>query len=57
MKLTPKEKEICKKYRARDSHGRVHCYECPLKIDEQFYICYATIDGKAEEAKELKRYI
>lgn len=55
MKLTPKEKEICKIYKARDKDGYVHCKECPLVIRPYDLICYANIDGRTKEAKELKR--
>lgn len=55
MKLTPKEKEICKKHGARDKDGYVHCDECPLVIRPYDFICYANIDGRTKEAKELKR--
>ena len=27
---TDREEKICKKYGARDSNDKVHCYECPL---------------------------
>lgn len=58
MKLTEKEKEICKKYGTQDKEGNVHCGDCPLNILDSYYglECYATIDGRTKEAKELKRY-
>lgn len=58
MKLTKAEKEICKKYSARDSEGFVHCDECPLNILDSYYglECYATIDGRSVTARGLKRY-
>jgi hypothetical protein len=56
MKLTPKEKEICKKYSAYDETDHVHCHECPLCLDKRYAICYANIDGRTSEAKKLKRY-
>lgn len=58
MKLTEKEKEICKKYGKQDKEGNVHCGDCPLNILDSYYglECYATIDGRTKEAKELKRY-
>ena len=55
MKLTPEENEICKEYGARDKDGYVHCNECPLVIRPYDLICYANIDGRTKEAKELKR--
>lgn len=59
MKLTPIEQEICAKYSAYDETGHVHCNECPLNICNSYILgleCYATIDGRTKEAKELKRY-
>ncbi len=58
MKLTPKEKEICRKFSARDKDGYVHCHDCPLSIPGGPYdcTCYANIDGRTAEAKQLKRY-
>ena len=56
MRLTPKEQEICKKYSARDNKGNVHCDKCPLVIDRFDLICYANVDGRTTEAKEVKRY-
>ena len=58
MKLTEKEKAICKKYSARDEEGLVHCGECPLSLNhpESWDItCYANIDGRTAEARALKR--
>lgn len=34
MLLTEREKEICKKYSACDENGRVHCAECPMRINK-----------------------
>ena len=58
MKLTEKEKAICKKYSARDEEGLVHCNECPLSIgtpETWDFTCYANIDGRTAEARALKR--
>ena len=57
MKLTPAEKAICQKYSAYDKSGHVRCNLCPLMISEYYLLCYANIDGRTREAKELKRYI
>lgn len=42
--MTKKEKEICRKYSARDENGKVHCNECPLVIDHRNCICKAAVD-------------
>lgn len=55
MKLTLKEQEICDKYRAFDKSNRVHCNKCPLVISRAALMCYANIDGRTKEAKNLKR--
>ena len=57
MKLTPKEQKICDEYSKFDEkEKKVHCGDCPLNIDHQLCICYANIDGRTSEAKQLKRY-
>lgn len=61
MKLTEKEKEICKEYSQPDDEHICHCYECPLNlhnIDSWRFgslACYATVDGR--KAKGVKRYV
>ena len=55
MKLTPKEQAICDEYSKRDEDGKVHCHECPLCIDHLYALCYATIDGRTTEARQLER--
>ena len=63
MKLTEKEQEICNEYSKPDPTTRlVRCKECPLSLHKQdpwlwdCLDCYANIDGRSREAKELKRY-
>lgn len=56
MKLTPKEQEICDKYSAYDETGHVQCKKCPLVLDAKYCECYAAIDGRTKEARDLKRY-
>ena len=40
--MTPEEKEICKKYSAKDNNGYVHCKECPLVVDAGACLCKAN---------------
>ena len=40
--MTRKEKEICRKYSARDENGLVHCKECPLVVDSDGFMCKAN---------------
>ena len=58
MKLTEKEQKICDIFSQKDETGKVHCFECPLSLVDTVapYTCYATIDGRTEEAKKLKRW-
>ena len=56
MKLTKAEQAICDKYSKRDGNNKVHCSECPLVISVRDCECYATIDGRTKEAKELPRF-
>lgn len=36
MLTTEKQKQTCEKYRAKDKNGKVHCYECPLRLPQVF---------------------
>ena len=51
MKLTPKEKEICKEYRKRREDGKVSCSECPLILDNRLCLC-----KKNATKQEYKEY-
>ena len=46
MRLTPKEKEICKQYSKRDENNLVHCYECPLVISHIDCSCKANVSKR-----------
>ena len=52
MKLTKAEQKICDKYSKRDTNGQVHCYECPLVLDEHEIMCKANATRK--DMKEFK---
>ena len=52
MKLTKAEQKICDKYSTRDTNGRVHCYECPLVLNEHELMCKANATRK--DMKEFK---
>lgn len=34
MLTTEKQRQTCAKYSVRDSSGKVHCYECPLRLTQ-----------------------
>ena len=55
MKLTKNEQKICDEYGAYGEDGKVRCGECPLCINRRDNLCYANIDGRTKEAKELER--
>lgn len=58
MKLTENEMAICREYSKRDIEGLVHCNECPLSLGDPAiydFTCYANIDGRTKQARELKR--
>ena len=55
MKLTPREQAICDEYSKRGEDGKVHCVDCPLVVEYLDRICYANIDGRTTEARELER--
>lgn len=56
MKLTPKEKAICKQYGedALKKYGTTNCDICPLCIDAHWLMCYANIDEDSIEAQEVR---
>ena len=57
MKLTKKEKEICKKYSTYDKNNKVHCKECPLALHEfnwDYGRCKATLTKKEWEKEHKK---
>ena len=53
MRLSIKEKRICRKYSTIDREGFVHCRECPLVIDRRYALCKAT--ATKEEYKEYMK--
>lgn len=50
MKLTTEQETVCKVFGRRDKHGRVHCKECPMRLDDMFAVCLKVVNKK--EAKE-----
>ena len=49
--------KTCEKYSKRDGNGLVHCYECPLVVDKQQFLCKMNshYDRKTKEW-ELNTY-
>jgi len=54
MRLTPKEREICKQYSKRDENNLVHCYECPLVISLRDCSCKANVSKREYDDFERK---
>lgn len=52
MKLTDKEKEICRKYSARDKYGYVHCYMCPLIRHSDVSDCTCKANAHYDEKEK-----
>lgn len=46
MRLTKKEKKICKQYSRYDESGYVHCNQCPLVLNANCCICKKNISAK-----------
>lgn len=53
MRLTPREKAVCREYSARDEEGKVHCNDCPLRIEVGE--CKATVTAKEWKKWEKER--
>jgi hypothetical protein len=53
MLSTDNDRETCREYSARDAQGRVHCYECPLRVDTDYsdVACKATFHYDDEEKR------
>ena len=39
MLKSERQKNICRKYSARDKDGYVHCNDCPLVVDRKYHMC------------------
>ena len=53
MLLTEHDRKTCQKYGACDAQGRVHCNECPLRVDTDYSdaACKATFHYDDEERR------
>ena len=51
MLKSERQEHICRKYSARDDDGYVHCNDCPLVVDQRYYMCRANshYDRKSKE--------
>ena len=57
MELTKKETEICRDNSVRNRKGVVNCSKCPLLIDRDKFMCYATVSDEEAEELGLKRFL
>ena len=39
MLKSERQKNICRRYSARDKDGYVHCNDCPLVVDRKYHMC------------------
>lgn len=51
MLKSERQKNICRKYSARDKDGFVHCNDCPLVVDRKYHMCRSNshYDRKLKE--------
>lgn len=50
------DKEICEKYSARDENNKVHCFECPLVIDDYKFICKRRVAQEPDLQQEYPEW-
>lgn len=43
MKLTQEQKIVCTVFSRRDRNGKVHCRDCPMKLDDQHPVCLKVV--------------
>lgn len=44
--LTSEEMDICEQYRKRTDDGLIHCFECPLALDDRYHVCKKNVSKK-----------
>ena len=43
MNLTQEQETVCTVFRRRDRNGKVHCSDCPMRLDDQYTVCLKTV--------------
>ena len=43
MRLTQEQEIVCTVFGRRDRNGKVHCRECPMRLDEQYAVCLKVV--------------
>lgn len=49
MKLTNEQETVCKVFSRRDRSGKVHCRECPMRLDDQHAVCLKIVGKEVAE--------
>lgn len=49
MKLTNEQETVCKVFSRRDGSGKVHCSECPMRLDDLYCVCLKTVSKEVAE--------
>ena len=53
MLKSERQKNICRKYSARDKDGFVHCNDCPLVVDRKYQMCRSN----SHYDRKLKQWV
>ena len=43
MRLTKEQETVCIVFGRRDQNGKVHCRDCPMRLDDQYAVCLRTV--------------
>lgn len=43
MKLTQEQEIVCIVFSRRDRNGKVHCRDCPMRLDDQYAVCLKVV--------------
>ena len=53
MLKSERQKNICRRYSARDKDGYVHCNDCPLVVDRKYHMCRSN----SHYDRQLKEWV
>lgn len=43
MRLTQEQEIVCTVFSRRDRNGKVHCRDCPMRLDDQYAVCLKIV--------------
>lgn len=43
MRLTREQEIVCTVFGRRDRNGKVHCRDCPMRLDDQYAVCLKVV--------------